>query len=152
MKQKIRVGDVVVIKNTNDVELDNSYGKILGIYSDHPTTKFWIVGLDKPYNGNNAIVLIDSCLSFYIKETHLPTRLKLDEVQDIAYLNYQVWETLWLTGKTDWWPDSLEDKIFPPTKYERIQFLRDNNRQYIVHVDSGVHAFKVGFIDEIYKS
>ena len=74
--------------------------------------------------------------------------MTLKEVDNIAYMNHKEWESVWLTGKTDWYPDSLGDLHHTPKASVRLDALRENGEQYTVHVDYGVHAFRIGFVHE----
>lgn len=78
------------------------------------------------------------------------------------YKNQKEWEEAWLNGETEWWPDSIElpfissiqirsgcpSSPLPSMAQDRIQKLAKSGEQYVMHVDVGVHAYKIGFINE----
>jgi hypothetical protein len=73
--------------------------------------------------------------------------LSLEEVDSLAYMNFPEWESLWLNNKTDWCPDTLP---FTDSALgiARVRELRETKQLYVAHVDSGVHAYKIGFYSE----
>jgi len=70
--------------------------------------------------------------------------MTLDEVLDAAYMNHKAWEQLWLDGKTEWYPDSLGSLHHSEENQEKIDFLYKDKQRYTIHVDTGVHAYKIG--------
>lgn len=62
MKQMLNVDDNVIIGRTAS-ELDGICGVILGKSFEHPEADVYIVLLDKPYNGQKAVILTEACLA-----------------------------------------------------------------------------------------
>lgn len=58
----LKYNDRVEIHSTSSLDLDGKSGTLMGISSDLPQNKFWIVELDEPLKDRRAIVLTDSCL------------------------------------------------------------------------------------------
>lgn len=72
------------------------------------------------------------------------------------------WEREWLAGNTEWWPDTIDlpgdaeqiiragcpSSPMPRKAQERIQKLREAGARYVIHVDSGVHAYRIGYARE----
>lgn len=60
--QKLAVDCRVRIARTGDASFDGISGSVLGTYASEGGCDFLIIGLDEPYNGQKAIVMIESCL------------------------------------------------------------------------------------------
>lgn len=84
---------------------------------------------------------------------------------DAHYMNHEKWEQAWINNETDWWPDSIKlpssvqviregcpSSAMPEAAQTRIQLLRDNGDKYVTHVDTGVHAYRIGFYREYFPS
>lgn len=62
MKNTLKYLDKIQMHSTGSIDLDNKTGTLIGISSDLPHNKFWIVELDEPLENRKAIVLTDSCI------------------------------------------------------------------------------------------
>ena len=72
------------------------------------------------------------------------------------------WAAAWLNNETDYWPDNVDlpgepeqvihagcpSSPMPCKAQERIGALRDAGERYVIHVDSGVHAYRIGYARE----
>lgn len=64
----MKVHDKVKVHNTMG-STDDKIGTILGVASEFPNVKFYIVGFDTPLeNGDMAAVIVQSCLKIYNKD------------------------------------------------------------------------------------
>ena len=88
--------------------------------------------------------------------------MTLEEMHSRYYMDHMGWEQAWREGLTDWWPDSLPlpgakdqgarcgdpSSPMPDKARDRVIALRARGEQYVTHVDTGVHAYRIGFWHE----
>ena len=71
-------------------------------------------------------------------------------------------ERRWLADETNWWPDTLPlvgeadngvrrgdpSSPMPPVAQRRVDDLRRAGEEFVAHVESGVHAYRIGRVSE----
>lgn len=77
----------------------------------------------------------------------------MSELPKIYWNNLALLERDWLTGKTDWWPDSISLSDADPSSgvgmprlgVQRINDLSAQGRQVCDTMAVGVHCWRIGF-------
>jgi hypothetical protein len=81
---------------------------------------------------------------------------------DAHYMQPEKWAAAWLNNETDWWPDNVDlpgdseqiirpgcpSSAMPAKAQERIAELIAAGKKYVTHVDTGVHAYRIGYARE----
>lgn len=94
-------------------------------------------------------------------------KMTLHEVIESSGMNKDEWEKLWLSGETDWWPDTAHcipgsEKLgvvnfkdsgssigwLPKLAVDRLDKLQRNGEKYVFHISPGVNAYKIGYVDD----